>query len=90
MRTSLVTIALASALAGVVPLLSSGTPAEAQGRVYPYCLVAYSSLTTPSYQCGYTSFEQCMAAASGLSARCYENPELQAKAQSRTRPAKSR
>lgn len=86
MRTSLVTIALAS----VIPFLSSSGSSEAQVRVYPYCLVPYSALTTPSYQCGYTSFEQCMASASGLSAMCYANPELQAKAQSRTKPLPAR
>jgi hypothetical protein len=66
------------AIALAAPLLSFIGTSEAQVRLYPYCLVPYSSLTTPSYQCGYTSFEQCMASASGLSARCYENPELQA------------
>lgn len=89
MRIPLATIALAGATAGVVPFLASGTPADAQERLYPYCLVQYSALTTPSYQCGYTSFQQCMASASGLSAMCYRNPELQAKAQS-TKPAKAR
>jgi hypothetical protein len=77
------------AMALAAPLLSFAGSSDAQVRQYPYCLVQYSSLTTPSYQCGYTSFEQCMASASGLSARCYENPELQA-ARSKAAPRQAK
>lgn len=58
------------------------TPAAAQTeRVYPYCFVHYGIIgPTGTYQCGYTSYAQCMATASGVGGQCEQNPELLARA----------
>jgi hypothetical protein len=50
----------------------AGSSIDAQARDYPYCLIS------PGYgypgECGYTSYAQCMASASGRLAGCIVNP----------------
>lgn len=74
MRT---TLALA-ALAGIVPFLTSGAPAQAQQRtLYPFCYVEMEGAgRSGPYQCYYRSFAECMATQSGRGGMCYENPEV--------------
>ena len=47
-------------------------PAEAVGTRYPFCIQGdeYPGLSN----CGFTSYEQCQATASGRRLRCIENP----------------
>jgi hypothetical protein len=51
-------------------------PAQAQtfGGNAPVCLHQYYWGGGETYYCSYTSFAQCNATASGLSATCVENP----------------
>lgn len=60
------------AILGALALaLLSLTGTAAQAREYPWC-VRYDWTT---YNCGFISFAQCMATASGQSsARCEQNP----------------
>lgn len=58
-------------LSALVLLPAAGTATSAQAREYPWC-VRYDWTT---YNCGFVSYAQCMATASGQSrAYCYENP----------------
>lgn len=43
---------------------------EAQAREYPWC--ARYDWTT--YNCGFVSFQQCLATISGIGGRCEQNP----------------
>lgn len=61
-------LAMLSALV-LLPLAATATPAQA--REYPWCVVYGFG----SYSCGFVSFAQCMATASGQNkAFCYQNP----------------
>ncbi len=63
------------ALGGILLLLTPAAPADAQERrIYRFCHQIYEA----SFQqriCGFTSFEQCMASASGVGGMCEENTE---------------
>jgi hypothetical protein len=78
------------ALGGILPLLTPAAPADAQERrIYPFCFVQYGPHGAQgSYQCGFTSFAQCMATASGVGGQCEQNPELVAQAQRAPQPRK--
>lgn len=78
MRTALVL----AALAGAATFLAA--PAQAQtNRLYPWCHVQYDGVgRSGSYQCYYTSYNQCWASASGVGGMCLENPEVIALRQS--------
>ena len=62
-------------------LLQFGTPAEA--REYPWC--ARYDFTTSN--CGFVSFQQCLATISGIGGRCERNPRY-AGTEQRRRPAR--
>ena len=49
-----------------------GSRAEAQ--TYPWCAV-YSGELGGSKNCGFTTFEQCMATVRGLGGFCSQNPQ---------------
>ena len=55
--------------------MAGAAPAEAVGTRYPYCLQgdAYPALS----HCTFTSYEQCLATASGRRLYCTENPYYQ-------------
>jgi hypothetical protein len=69
---------LATALVSVVAGLTAlSSPANSQPvRIYPYCLVFYEGVGRYSHQeCGFTSFDQCMATQLGRGGMCEQNPE---------------
>lgn len=60
-------LAVSFALAAVA-VLAGGTPSQA--RDYPWC--AYYDWST--YNCGFVSFEQCLATVRGIGGYCARNP----------------
>jgi len=65
---------------GLVALIAPINVAEAaQTRSYPWC-VFYDSST---YNCGFTSYEQCMATAQGGQGFCRPNPFADTRGQQR-------
>ena len=58
-------------LAVVTAALSLGAnPAAAEGKVWPWC--AYYNAWT--YNCGFDTFQQCLATISGVGGFCRQNP----------------
>jgi Protein of unknown function (DUF3551) len=51
-------------------------PARAQtyDPHYPFCLQIYDDMVNYTFECAYTSMEQCKASASGRNADCVVNP----------------
>ena len=61
-------------LSGIcVALLSMGTRAEAQN--YPWCAYYSSGDDGGGTNCGFITFEQCMATARGLGSNCQPNTQ---------------
>ena len=61
-------------LSGIcVALLSMGTRAEAQN--YPWCAYYSSGDEGGGTNCGFITFEQCMATARGLGSNCQPNTQ---------------
>ena len=56
----------AGLLAAVLPVL----PATAQAREYPWC----ARYDWSTYNCGFVSFEQCLATVRGIGGICERNP----------------
>jgi Protein of unknown function (DUF3551) len=74
-RRRLLALSIAAALGTVVGavLLDSRTPATADRRPpAPWC--AFLGTLAGAYDCGYYTFEQCMATARGLGGYCSPNP----------------
>ncbi|WP_271602349.1 MULTISPECIES: DUF3551 domain-containing protein [unclassified Bradyrhizobium] len=65
-------------LAGTTTVLGA-VPATAQryDPRFPVCLQRWYARGFISYDCSYTSMDQCRMTASGLSAMCQENPYWQ-------------
>ena len=63
-------IAIFGLFAMAILALSSPQPASAQMREYPWC-ARYDWTTT---NCGFVSFQQCLATISGIGGRCEPNP----------------
>lgn len=57
-------------LAVIVAALSVSHEASAQGTYYRFC-ARYDGYT---YNCGFTTWQQCQATISGIGGICYENP----------------
>jgi hypothetical protein len=55
---------------GLLALTAPATVVEAQTRSYPWCIFYDSS----TYNCGFTSYQQCMATAQGGQGFCRPNP----------------
>jgi hypothetical protein len=56
---------------GLLALIAPATVVEAaQTRSYPWCIFYDSS----TYNCGFTTYEQCMATAQGGQGFCRPNP----------------
>jgi hypothetical protein len=59
---------------GVIIACSSALPASAQARTYyPWC-ASEPDESGGALSCGFVSYAQCMATASGLGGRCIRNP----------------
>ena len=56
-----------------VCVVGIGTPAEAQN--YPWCAYYSSGGGGGGTNCGFTTFEQCMATARGLGSNCQPNTQ---------------
>jgi hypothetical protein len=69
------------ALLAMPMLLGASAPAAAQE--YPWC-ARYDWSTT---NCGFVSFQQCLATISGIGGRCEQNPRY-VPTQQRRRPAR--
>ena len=58
-----------------VCVIGIGTRAEAQN--YPWCALYSEGAAGGGTNCGFISFEQCMATARGLGSNCQPNPQYQ-------------
>jgi Protein of unknown function (DUF3551) len=67
MKLSLLTLALFAAA------VTLSTPAHAQN--YPWCAIYSGGAVGGGTNCGFVSFEQCMATARGLGSFCYRNTQ---------------
>jgi hypothetical protein len=63
-------VAVSGALAVLLLAVAAASPAQAQAREYPWC--ARCDWTTRN--CGFVSFQQCLATISGIGGRCEPNP----------------
>jgi hypothetical protein len=52
-----------------------GTPAEAAN--YPWCAYYGATIGGGGTNCGFTSFQQCLATVSGIGGYCAENTQYQ-------------
>jgi Protein of unknown function (DUF3551) len=55
-------------------LVTIDAAAAASRPPRPYCMSAERG---PMQDCAYVSMQQCLASASGVGGRCYENPKLE-------------
>jgi uncharacterized protein DUF3551 len=67
MKISLLTLALVAAVAAL------STPAHAQN--YPWCAIYNGGAVGGGTNCGFVSYEQCMATARGLGSFCTRNTQ---------------
>jgi hypothetical protein len=67
MRLLLLTLGISVSIVGI------GTRAEAQN--YPWCAIYSGGAVSGGTNCGFISFEQCMATARGLGSFCYRNTQ---------------
>ena len=63
-------LCLLGILAGISVI---GTPAHAQN--YPWCAIYSGGAVDGGTNCGFVSYEQCMATARGLGSFCYRNTQ---------------
>jgi hypothetical protein len=56
-------------------IIGFGNRAEAQN--YPWCAIYSEGAAGGGTNCGFTTFEQCMATARGLGSFCYLNTQYQ-------------
>ena len=68
MKAVLFVSAVLMALAGI------GTPADAQN--YPWCAYYSGSMGGGGTNCGFVTFEQCMATVSGIGGLCMRNTQF--------------
>jgi hypothetical protein len=64
---------------GAVALaLIAESGAQAQAREYPWCAfyggIGGSGIGSSTYNCGFVSFQQCLATISGVGGSCRPNP----------------
>lgn len=57
-------------LAGGVALGLLAVPAESQAREYPWC----AQYSWSNYNCGFATFQQCLATIDGVGGHCRPNP----------------
>lgn len=70
--------------AGIAAAMAA--PAKAQN--YPFCMTG--AVIGNSYDCSFTTYQQCQARASGLAAYCVESPFLSREPQPSQQPARRR
>jgi len=63
-----------SILALLASAVTLAAPARAQN--YPWCAIYSGGAAGGGTNCGFVSFEQCMATASGLGSFCYRNTQF--------------
>ena len=80
-------IATLLAVATLTFMLAMTSQARAEIK-YPWCAIGGNQ--GGGTNCGFVSFEQCRAAASGTGASCSENPDYQAPKQPAKKSAKPR
>lgn len=83
MRKSIACLLAAASLMSVAIAISEEVRAQTK---YPWCTVG--GREGGGTNCGFVSFEQCLAAARGTGASCSENPDYQAPKQPAKKPAK--
>jgi len=66
-------IFVAAGIAGMA-LMSSWGMKPAEARTYPWCAHYIGSGAGGAPNCGFRSYRQCMAAASGQGSNCQRNP----------------
>src|SRR3984893_15196184 len=66
---------LVFALAMLAATTALGTHAEAQN--YPWCALYSGGSMGGGRNCGFTTFEQCLATISGIGGTCMQNPTYQ-------------
>ena len=66
MRVLIICGAVALAL-----IAEAGT--QSQAREYPWCAF-YGGIGSTTYNCGFDSYQQCLATISGIGGRCQQNP----------------
>ena len=69
MKAALFVSAVLIGLAGI-----GGTPARAQN--YPWCAYYSGSMGGGGTNCGFVTFEQCMATVSGIGGLCMRNTQF--------------
>jgi Protein of unknown function (DUF3551) len=61
-------------IASTAVMLGIGARPSAAVVLYPWC-VQYGSIASGTLSCGFTSFQQCLATASGNGSNCIANPQ---------------
>jgi hypothetical protein len=69
----MLTLRLLGLVGAVMLTLAIGIRPGAAMVIYPWC-VQYGGISSSTQNCGFTSFNQCLATASGNHASCIPNP----------------
>jgi hypothetical protein len=69
----MLTLRLLGLVGGVMLTLAMGVRPGTAMVIYPWC-VQYGGISSSTQNCGFTSFNQCLATASGNHASCIPNP----------------
>ena len=81
MRGVFLALLIAAGIAATI-----ATPAKAEN--YPFCMTG--AVLGGSFDCGYTTLQQCQARASGLAAYCVDSPFLSREPRPYQQPARRR
>lgn len=68
----------------LVAAATFAAPAAAQN--YPWCALYSGGSVGGGRNCGFTTFEQCMATVSGIGGSCFQNTQYQPPTGPRARP----
>lgn len=69
----MLTLRLLGLVGAVMLALAMDVRPGAAAVIYPWC-VQYGGIMSSTQNCGFTSFQQCLATASGSHASCIPNP----------------
>lgn len=72
--------------AAVVLAIAGGMTTPAQAQNYPWCAYYGGVMGGGGTNCGFTTFEQCMATVSGIGGFCDRNTQYQPPARPPARP----
>jgi hypothetical protein len=67
------TLYVLSLVGAILLTLGAGVRPSAAMVIYPWC-VQYGGISSSTRNCGFTSFNQCLATARGNGASCIPNP----------------